>query len=208
MTRAHNIPLQRSGCSVCLSDCERPCPIAQEHSVTFFDRFLASTHYTNYNPWFFAINLSALIFVLIPKLPMVRTFVSARIPMANGDFGAGSSSARSLSAGGRVGHGNARYAQFPLFRKQNTSGGFRPSSDYYRHRGSVPVMPTRVLALTSIDDRGPQTRTGGRRAVTARLSQRQSTIIRKDFALLPTRSCSWGVNSISSESFSLAAHPA
>ncbi|KAF9266286.1 Orm1 type endoplasmic reticulum protein [Marasmius fiardii PR-910] len=31
--------------------------------------FLASTHYTNYNPWLFAINLTALIFVLIPKLP-------------------------------------------------------------------------------------------------------------------------------------------
>ncbi|KAF8326415.1 ORMDL family-domain-containing protein [Amanita rubescens] len=34
--------------------------------------FLASTHYTNYNPWLFAINLSALVFVLIPKLPQVR----------------------------------------------------------------------------------------------------------------------------------------
>ncbi|TDL29672.1 Orm1 type endoplasmic reticulum protein [Rickenella mellea] len=32
--------------------------------------FLASTHYTNYNPWLFAVNLTALIFVLIPKLPM------------------------------------------------------------------------------------------------------------------------------------------
>ncbi|KIL70319.1 hypothetical protein M378DRAFT_156424 [Amanita muscaria Koide BX008] len=31
--------------------------------------FLASTHYTNYNPWLFAINLSALVFVLVPKLP-------------------------------------------------------------------------------------------------------------------------------------------
>ncbi|KAF9442544.1 Orm1 type endoplasmic reticulum protein [Macrolepiota fuliginosa MF-IS2] len=31
--------------------------------------FLASTHYTHYNPWLFAINLSALILVLIPKLP-------------------------------------------------------------------------------------------------------------------------------------------
>ncbi|KXN89432.1 hypothetical protein AN958_05594 [Leucoagaricus sp. SymC.cos] len=31
--------------------------------------FLASTHYTNYNPWLFAINLTVLIFVLIPKLP-------------------------------------------------------------------------------------------------------------------------------------------
>ncbi|XP_006456759.1 hypothetical protein AGABI2DRAFT_78399 [Agaricus bisporus var. bisporus H97] len=34
--------------------------------------FLASTHYTHYNPWFFAINLSVLIFVLIPKLPQLH----------------------------------------------------------------------------------------------------------------------------------------
>lgn len=33
--------------------------------------FLASTHYTNYNPWLFAINLTSLILVLIPKLPQV-----------------------------------------------------------------------------------------------------------------------------------------
>lgn len=35
-------------------------------------RFLASTHYTNYNPWLFAVNLTALILVIIPKLPQVR----------------------------------------------------------------------------------------------------------------------------------------
>ncbi|KAF8165626.1 ORMDL family-domain-containing protein [Crassisporium funariophilum] len=34
--------------------------------------FLASTHYTNYNPWLFAVNLSALIFVIIPKLPQLH----------------------------------------------------------------------------------------------------------------------------------------
>ncbi|KAI0065772.1 Orm1 type endoplasmic reticulum protein [Artomyces pyxidatus] len=34
--------------------------------------FLLSTHYTNYDPWLFAINLSALIFTLIPKLPMAH----------------------------------------------------------------------------------------------------------------------------------------
>ncbi|KAG6845450.1 hypothetical protein H0H87_009358 [Tephrocybe sp. NHM501043] len=33
--------------------------------------FLASTHYTNYDPWVFAINLTALICGLIPKLPQV-----------------------------------------------------------------------------------------------------------------------------------------
>ena len=34
--------------------------------------FLLSTHYTHYNPWLFAVNLTALVFVLLPKLPMVR----------------------------------------------------------------------------------------------------------------------------------------
>ncbi|KIM25512.1 hypothetical protein M408DRAFT_55402, partial [Serendipita vermifera MAFF 305830] len=33
--------------------------------------FLLSTHYTHYNPWAFAVNFSALLFVLFPKLPMV-----------------------------------------------------------------------------------------------------------------------------------------
>lgn len=37
--------------------------------------FLLSTHYTHYNPWLFAINLTALIFVLLPKLPMVRLLI-------------------------------------------------------------------------------------------------------------------------------------
>ncbi|KAI9464296.1 Orm1 type endoplasmic reticulum protein [Russula earlei] len=34
--------------------------------------FLLSTHYTNYDPWLFAINLSALIFALVPKLPIAH----------------------------------------------------------------------------------------------------------------------------------------
>ncbi|ETW83630.1 hypothetical protein HETIRDRAFT_242658, partial [Heterobasidion irregulare TC 32-1] len=34
--------------------------------------FLMSTHYTNYDPWLFAINLSALILALIPKLPFAH----------------------------------------------------------------------------------------------------------------------------------------
>ncbi|CDO69569.1 hypothetical protein BN946_scf184759.g9 [Trametes cinnabarina] len=36
--------------------------------------FLASTHYTHYDPWLFAVNLSALIFVLIPKLPAFHRY--------------------------------------------------------------------------------------------------------------------------------------
>ncbi|KAJ8515800.1 hypothetical protein ONZ45_g6831 [Pleurotus djamor] len=34
--------------------------------------FLASTHYTNYNPWLFAVNITALVLVLIPKLPQLH----------------------------------------------------------------------------------------------------------------------------------------
>ncbi|KIK67699.1 hypothetical protein GYMLUDRAFT_154730 [Collybiopsis luxurians FD-317 M1] len=33
--------------------------------------FLASTHYTNYNPWLFAVNLFALLLALLPKMPQV-----------------------------------------------------------------------------------------------------------------------------------------
>ncbi|KAJ7724916.1 ORMDL family-domain-containing protein [Mycena metata] len=43
--------------------------------------FLVSTHYTNYNPWLFAVNITALVFVLIPKLPQVslHVLVSLRV---------------------------------------------------------------------------------------------------------------------------------
>ncbi|KAG8760266.1 hypothetical protein FRC14_003564 [Serendipita sp. 396] len=34
--------------------------------------FLLSTHYTHYNPWVFAVNFSALIFSLFPKLPILH----------------------------------------------------------------------------------------------------------------------------------------
>jgi len=34
--------------------------------------FLISTHYTHYNPWLFAINFTALILVLVPKLPQLH----------------------------------------------------------------------------------------------------------------------------------------
>jgi len=49
-----------------------PCGI-YTHATSNPNRFLLSTHYTNYNPWLFAINLSALIFTLVPKLPIVRS---------------------------------------------------------------------------------------------------------------------------------------
>jgi len=48
--------------------------------------FLASTHYTNYNPWLFAVNLTALVVVLIPKLPQLHRqrvrFLAGRSGMA------------------------------------------------------------------------------------------------------------------------------
>jgi len=34
--------------------------------------FLVSTHYTHYNPWLFAVNFTALLFVLFPKLPQLH----------------------------------------------------------------------------------------------------------------------------------------
>ncbi|KAG8936512.1 hypothetical protein FRC03_002519 [Tulasnella sp. 419] len=34
--------------------------------------FLASTHYTHYDPWLFAINFTFLLFVLVPKLPQAH----------------------------------------------------------------------------------------------------------------------------------------
>jgi hypothetical protein len=51
---------------------DRGCLIELELTEPIL-RFLASTHYTNYNPWLFAMNISALVFVLIPKLPQVST---------------------------------------------------------------------------------------------------------------------------------------
>lgn len=68
-----NIPHPRSGWSPRQYCCEcRPQPLGGESYDTFIS-FLASTHYTNYNPWLFAVNLTALIVVaIIPKLPQVR----------------------------------------------------------------------------------------------------------------------------------------
>lgn len=34
--------------------------------------FLLSTHYSHYNPWLFTLNMTALLFVLFPKLPMLH----------------------------------------------------------------------------------------------------------------------------------------
>lgn len=48
-----------------------PTPLQPPKHLYSEPRFLCSTHYTNYNPWLFAINLTALLFVLVPKLPQV-----------------------------------------------------------------------------------------------------------------------------------------
>ena len=71
----HSIPHRKSGCSPRPYYCK--CrPRLLWHVADLMTRvisFLASTHYTNYNPLFFAVNLAALIvFAIIPKLPQVR----------------------------------------------------------------------------------------------------------------------------------------
>lgn len=43
----------------------------------FSYRFLISTHYTRYDYVLFALNFAALIFVLFPKLPVVRQHLYA-----------------------------------------------------------------------------------------------------------------------------------
>jgi hypothetical protein len=45
-------------------------------SIVNISRFLVSTHYTNYNPWIFALNITALVFNLVPKLPQVRYHIN------------------------------------------------------------------------------------------------------------------------------------
>ena len=59
--RAHNI----------VSSCQALRAFRSPSRPASRSRFLASTHYTHYDPWLFAVNLSALVFVLIPKLPIV-----------------------------------------------------------------------------------------------------------------------------------------
>jgi len=48
--------------------------------------FLVSTHFTNYNPWMFAINFTSLVLVLIPKLPILHR---QRIRILPDDGGSG-----------------------------------------------------------------------------------------------------------------------
>jgi len=48
--------------------------------------FLVSTHFTNYNPWMFAVNFTSLVLVLIPKLPMLHR---QRIRILPGDDASG-----------------------------------------------------------------------------------------------------------------------
>ena len=72
---AQNTPSRKWLFSVPVGLCvfPRPFPFCPVPLTRNPNSFLLSTHYTNYNPWLFAINLSALIFTLVPKLPMVRS---------------------------------------------------------------------------------------------------------------------------------------
>jgi len=74
---AQNTPSRKWLFSVPVGLCVSSSPLPTDaHTTTTQNSFLLSTHYTNYNPWLFAINLSALIFALVPKLPMVRSMSS------------------------------------------------------------------------------------------------------------------------------------
>jgi hypothetical protein len=46
-----------------------------DQTVTLTHRFLISTHYTKYDLVLFGLNFVALVFVLFPKLPIVRAFL-------------------------------------------------------------------------------------------------------------------------------------
>lgn len=70
---ARNIHHRKSGYSLRLYYCSSHACDASYLTHSTHTSFLASTHYTNYNPWLFAINLTALIVLaIIPKLPQVR----------------------------------------------------------------------------------------------------------------------------------------
>jgi hypothetical protein len=49
------------------------------------NRFLISTHYTNYNPVLFAINIIALAFAIVPKLPILHRLRFQFLQPAIGD---------------------------------------------------------------------------------------------------------------------------
>jgi hypothetical protein len=46
-------------------------------------RFLLSTHYTHYDPWLFTMNVSALVALLIPRLPQVTVVPSETNSLIN-----------------------------------------------------------------------------------------------------------------------------
>lgn len=65
--------------------------------------FLASTHYTNYNPWLFAVNLTALIaLAIIPKLPQVRAWSYSKLVCASVDISPASSTTRAIPGNRRI----------------------------------------------------------------------------------------------------------
>ena len=121
-----------------------------------FRSFLASTHYTNYNPWLFAINLSALIFVLIPKLPQVSFYRVAFLVGCHSGWlnciSAVASAASQVHARRRVRHGHTSDPQFSELRRKHTV--FRDHwAGHQPHRRPLPLM-----ALPSFQAGYPWTR--------------------------------------------------
>src|ERR1700733_5733850 len=78
-------------------------------------RFLASTHYTNYNPWLFAVNLTALILLaIIPKLPKVR-YTYFIIVFSFSTDPPSAASPTGPFHGRRIRSSNAHYTHIPQF---------------------------------------------------------------------------------------------
>jgi hypothetical protein len=107
--------------------------------------FLASTHYTNYNPWLFAINLTALIIVLIPKLPQVCPEVYL-FASPHGLLEIAPQTESALS-GRHIRHGNSTLEQFPQLQASNTIG-----TQYFGSKISIDRLRdvTYVIPLINI----------------------------------------------------------
>lgn len=61
------------------ADCSVSLSILPWLCFTYFrvGRFLISTHYTHYDPWAFTINFTALLCVLLAKLPQVGSLATS-----------------------------------------------------------------------------------------------------------------------------------
>lgn len=133
----HSILPQRNGSSLFLSYCKCFAFHSSAGQLIQVHRFLASTHYTNYNPWLFAINISALVFVLIPKLPQVRIHPLCLSISVNLNVYTAPSSTGPIFSRRRIRNEYPRYSQLPSIRTWNPGAGKARPCRY--HRGTFPI---------------------------------------------------------------------